>query len=386
MKQSNEAVSEDIQGFSMNVLVVDDSSANRVLIASLVRRLGHKCIEVHNGKQAVEFFAQRRPDMVLMDVSMPDMSGLEATRRIRRLAGPVWVPILLMSAFKEERDMVAGLEAGADDCLTKPINFAILSAKMRAAQRQLTMQRSLQRYHLEQEQESEFARMVMDRQLRKHMLDDPRVRCVSQPAERFSGDIVAAARYGSNRLYAMVADATGHGLAAAISTLPVLQVFYGMAQKGLPLSLLVKEANRHLCAVLPVGRFVAATLLALDLDACRGELWIGGMPETLHIDSNGTVVRRYVSANLPLGIDESVGDEAPEAISWDADGQLLLYSDGVVEAQASDGEQFGPRRLDQVIAGSTPVDRYQRILEALKRFRGGYPAHDDVSMMLIDLQ
>ena len=203
----------------MTVLVVDDTLVGRATVSALVRRLGHRCIEASDGAGAVQAYRAYRPDVVLMDVVMPGMDGLEATRELRRLAAETFLPILLLSARSDDADMIAGLEAGADDYLTKPINFAILTAKLANCARQIVMHASMANYRAEQEEEIEFARHVIERQVQGKAADDPRVHYSVTPTAQFSGDIVAVAHSPSGALYALLADATGHGLAAAISVL-----------------------------------------------------------------------------------------------------------------------------------------------------------------------
>ncbi|MBL8468737.1 PP2C family protein-serine/threonine phosphatase [Methyloversatilis discipulorum] len=368
----------------MTVLVVDDTLVGRATVGALVRRLGHRCIEASDGAGAVQAYRAYRPDVVLMDVVMPGMDGLEATRELRRLAAGTFLPILLLSARSDDADMIAGLEAGADDYLTKPINFAILTAKLANCARQIVMHASMANYRAEQEEEIEFARHVIERQVQGKAVDDRRVRYSVTPTAQFSGDIVAIARSPSGALYALLADATGHGLAAAISVLPVLQVFFGMAKKNLSLGLMASEINRHLMSTLPVGRFVAATMVRLD--AGEGEVWVGGTPEALWLDRSGAVIQRFASANLPLGIDvDDAMDVPPQRFTWTPGDQLVLCSDGLIEAQGLHGHAFGQQRFEQVLHDAVPAQRHDAVRAALAVHLDGALAHDDVSLMVIDL-
>ena len=214
--------------------------------------------------------------------------------------------------------------------------------------------------------------------------DDPRVKYSVTPTAQFSGDIVAVAHSPSGALYALLADATGHGLAAAISVLPVLQVFFGMAKKNLSIGLMASEINRHLMSTLPVGRFVAATMVRVD--AGEGELWVGGTPEVLRIDRSGAVVERFASANLPLGIDgDDATNQPSQRFTWRSGDQLVLCSDGLVEAQALHGDAFGQQRFEQALQESAPARRHDAVRAALAMHLDGALAHDDVSLMEIDL-
>ncbi|MDP3290109.1 MAG: SpoIIE family protein phosphatase [Methyloversatilis sp.] len=368
----------------MTVLVVDDTLIGRATVSALVRRLGYRCIEASDGAAALQAFRSARPDIVLMDVVMPGMDGLEATRELRRLCAGIWLPILLLSARSDDDDMIAGLEAGADDYLSKPIRRAILAAKLSACARQLALQADMNNYRAEQEAEIEFARGVIERQVQGKAVSDPRVRYSVTPTTQFSGDIVAVSRAPSGALYALLADATGHGLAAAISVLPVLQVFFGMAAKNLSLGLMAGEINRHLMSSLPIGRFVAASMVRLDEGF--GELWVGGTPEVLWLDRSGAVRERFASANLPLGIDaDDPLNVPPRHFRWTPGDQLVLCSDGLLEAHAPSGDAFGSARLERLLGDNPPAHRHDAVRRALDVHLDGASAHDDVSLLVIDL-
>ena len=114
--------------------------------------------------------------------------------------------------------------------------------------------------------------------------------------------MILAARSPSGKLYATLADATGHGLAAAVSVLPMVQEFYRLVELDQPLISMVESINFMLVNSLPLGRFVAASFICIDETTRQGEIWVGGMPDALLCASSGEVRRRFVSQNLPLGV------------------------------------------------------------------------------------
>mgnify|MGYP001014822360 FL=1 len=126
----------------MSVLAVDDNRTNLHILQVFLKKLGHDVILAENGEQAVQRFQKDHPDLVLLDIMMPVMDGFEATRRIKAASRDKWVPIIFLSALNRDENLVEGLEAGADDYLTKPINFVVLEAKLRSMQRSLALQRN----------------------------------------------------------------------------------------------------------------------------------------------------------------------------------------------------------------------------------------------------
>jgi two-component system KDP operon response regulator KdpE len=113
------------------LIVEDDEETRRALLRALGAR-GYRTVEASDGRQAQERWEARRPDLVLLDLGLPDIDGLQLVRRWRREAA---TPILILSARFEERDKVAALEQGADDYVTKPVGMDELDARVRVALR-----------------------------------------------------------------------------------------------------------------------------------------------------------------------------------------------------------------------------------------------------------
>jgi CheY-like chemotaxis protein len=377
----------------LRVLVVDDSQAVSTMLRGFLVREGHAVTVASDGARALELFAASPPDIVLMDVVMPTVDGIEATRRLRERAGGSWVPVILLSALDTEDDVVRGLEAGADDYLVKPINLSILKAKIRSFQRIARMQNQvmeqakvLGRLSDQQAAEEQLAHALIGNMIRRKGLDDPALAWEVLPSARFSGDAVAAARGPTGRLYAMLGDATGHGLAASVSLLPALQVFYGMVRKALPLPALVREINACLRDVLPSDRYLAAALMVVDEAGRAAEVWNGGLPRIALLDAAGVVIERFESAHVPLGIlADAVFDDACAPLRWDAPAEIAVCSDGVVECENAAGEAFGFERLERSLRAGPAGSRAARVVRDLEAHLAGAAAVDDASVLTIRL-
>lgn len=225
----------------------------------------------------------------------------------------------------------------------------------------------------------------MEKLLHRPGLLDSRLRYKVIATENFSGDIVAASHSPEGRFYALLADATGHGLPAAISVLPVLALFYRMTRLNRTIRELVIEINQQLKESMPIGRFVAATIVCLDEISLSGEIWIGGTPEALLIDADGQICERFPSENLALGIiDSTQMNDQPRRFEWQPGSQLLMYSDGVLEAADGQGQQFGSQGISDAVQGTSRAERFTALEDALSKHLGQNAAGDDVSLMLID--
>ncbi|CAA9328714.1 MAG: Adenylate cyclase [uncultured Nocardioidaceae bacterium] len=122
------------------VLAVDDEPANLALLHKLLSHQGYDVVEAHNGRSALAAVADHAPDLVCLDVLMPEMDGIEVCQRLRAQPAYVGLPILLVTALNRSQDKVRGLEAGANDFLTKPFDESELKARVRSLLRVKALQ------------------------------------------------------------------------------------------------------------------------------------------------------------------------------------------------------------------------------------------------------
>ncbi len=130
---------------ALKVLVVDDSKVVTKVLTNYLASMGitHPLL-APTGNQAIELFKSERPDIVLLDVQLPDIDGFDVSKAIRKLEGKgEWSAIIFLTSMANDADLVRGIEAGGDDYLTKPIAQVVLHAKIRAMQRLVEMQRQL---------------------------------------------------------------------------------------------------------------------------------------------------------------------------------------------------------------------------------------------------
>jgi diguanylate cyclase (GGDEF)-like protein/PAS domain S-box-containing protein len=132
-----------LSGIILHILLADDNKFSALPVIAFLQQEGYHVTHVHDGHAAVQAYRNTPPDLLLMDVVMPLMDGLEATRQIKALGGSRWIPIIMMTAPSVKEDIVAGLDAGADEYLVKPIDFDILAARLRSIKRIVVIQDNL---------------------------------------------------------------------------------------------------------------------------------------------------------------------------------------------------------------------------------------------------
>jgi len=122
------------------ILIVDDEPSIREMIAAALEMAGYECIEADNARDAYALVLDARPSMVLLDWMLPETSGIELARRLKRDQSTAEIPIIMITAKTEEDNKVQGLEVGADDYITKPFSPRELVARLKAVLRRTTPQ------------------------------------------------------------------------------------------------------------------------------------------------------------------------------------------------------------------------------------------------------
>ncbi|WP_397449076.1 SpoIIE family protein phosphatase [Pseudomonas sp. NA-150] len=377
---------------SLCVLIADDNASDRLLLATIVRRQGHRVLSASNGEEAVALFALERPQLVLMDALMPVMDGFEAARRIKQMAGESLVPIIFLTSLSESEALVRCLEAGGDDFLAKPYNQVILAAKINAMDRLRRLQETvlqqrdqIARHHGYLLNEQRVAKAVFDQVAHSGCLSAPNIRYLQSPYALFNGDLLLAAYTPSGNMHVLLGDFTGHGLPAAVGAMPLAEVFYGMTGKGYGLAQTLREMNAKLKRILPVDMFCCATLLNVNFNLRQVEVWNGGLPDGyLHHVASGERTP-LVSRHLPLGVlDPDRFDDKTEMHPLAQGDRIFLLSDGVLDTSDEEDRLFGVDRLHAVFAANRQPDALiDEIQLALNAFRG--QARDDVSMVEVTL-
>ena len=181
MDKTEKAVVET-PGDNFSILVAEDDPVSRKIIGKILGKAGY-CIEsVENGREAFALFQKKFFPIILSDWMMPEMDGLELCRAIRSTSSPGYVFIILLTARKSKEDIIAGLEAGADDYLAKPFNAEELIARLNTGMRILNLERTLRKANEE---------------IRALSIIDPLTGCFNRSyvGQRLPGDIARARRY-----------------------------------------------------------------------------------------------------------------------------------------------------------------------------------------------
>ncbi len=375
----------------MKILIVDDIRLNLIILSAFCTKQNHTVVTARNGKEAVAQFSREAPDIILMDVKMPVMDGFEATSKIKRLSVDRWVPVILVTALVDEENLIRGIESGADDYLTKPVNLTLLGEKIKIMERIIRVQENLHEnvnelkvYRENMEEELSLTAHVMEKLSSEMKVDQSLVQQWNLPAKGFSGDVISAVMQGKDKLNLILGDATGHGLSAALCMMPVTSVFYGMSAKGFSIGAIAREINKKVAYLLPKSRFIAAVLVSVDWTEKTIDVWNGGGTQAVLIDGEGHLLRGWKSRHVPLGIlsDEDFSEET-DSYKWEDSGQLFLYSDGLTDARDKRDGMFGTEALMRTLLAAPPLKQFETLKDAVKRHLAGPRGDDDISLVAV---
>lgn len=373
----------------LNILVADDNQSDRMILCAIVKKMGHQVCEAADGNEAVDQYMQQKPDIILLDVIMPNLNGQEAARAIKTLAGEDMVPIIFLTSLQEASDLAACLESGGDDFISKPYNKIILQAKISAFGRMLKMHNTLQSQrdvirenndHMRHEQE--VAKAVYDNVAHSGCLDLPNIKHMLSPFSIFNGDVLLAARKPSGSIHILLGDFTGHGLPAAIGAMPLAEIFYGMTAKGFLMADILREINLKLKKILPVGYFCCTCMASLSFRRQELEVWMGGLPDFAIYRKASNKVEHVKSSHLPLGVlSTQAFDTKSQSFDFLPGDKFYMWSDGIIESRNADSELFGEDRLFSVFEQYPNEKYFDRILSEVNKFVGESGRDDDTTLL-----
>ena len=216
------------------VLVVDDSRLQRRILCKLLARWGYQVSEAASGQEALSLFMEQEFDFVLSDWMMPGMLGTELCQRLRDLGREDYCYVILLTSKSEVREIAEGLNAGADDFLTKPVNAEELRARLSAGQRIVQIQREMVEknrlitrtlHEISTLYDSLDRDLIEARQLQQSLVSEryrsfgeSQVSLLLHPSGHVGGDLVGFFPISAHRIACYAIDVSGHGVASALMT------------------------------------------------------------------------------------------------------------------------------------------------------------------------
>ncbi len=336
----------------MKLLVGTANSYQFRYYQDLLKNCDFELLQACSGPEVLAQAQSAAPDLFLLDRELPQMDGFQTALRLRAAAGSVFTPVLFISRDSDPEMLARFYLAGACDVITKPIDANLFTAKIEAQRRTRAQNEEIQRDRNElrlarqsREKEEALAARILNRAQGHALPRAAQLQQLFQPMNEFSGDLLLGALSPRESLYLLIGDATGHGLSAAISAMPVARIFYAMARKGLNIGDIAQEINRDLLELLPDDMFVAATLVEINQAGTRMTAWCGGLPDIWKFAPDGTL-QVITSQHMPLGAEEDADFERDiQIIPLSPGDRIYFQTDGMAESFSETGSLYSEERL-----------------------------------------
>ncbi len=394
---------------SVNILVVDDTPANLQVLAGMLKERGYKVRPAPSGKLALTAARRDPPDLILLDINMPDMNGYEVCERLKADDTLRDIPVIFISALTEPLDKVKAFATGGVDYLTKPFQMEELHARVKTHLKLRRLQVQLQQTNLRLETANDRMSRDLEAAARIQRTFLPRgtptvhgsvFAWCYRPCNELAGDGLNIIPFGDQAVGMFVLDVSGHGVASALLSVTLSRL---LAPPSEPSSILIRDREPHerldltppaevadrLNQQFPFDLEVAqfATLMYGILDVPSGSFRYvsAAHPGPIHVpvDQPPSLL---VSPGFPIGLAEEPYNES--VLQLAPGDRLYLYSDGLPEAAKVGGERFGDDRLLRALDGARAKPLQQGIaelLEAVEQWQGGESPQDDISILAVEL-
>lgn len=398
----------------LTALVVDDSPSQRKMLRLLLRKWNFDVLEAEDGREALKICRQRPIDFVVSDWIMPEMSGPELCRALRQLDVEGYIYIILVTSKKGKNEVAEGLDAGADDFLSKPLDMGEMLARLRAGQRMLMMQDDLvdknKRITEAFDQLNEVYQSIENdlkaaARLQKSLIPDRQARCgpvpigvAYLPAGHVGGDLLGFFRISDDRIAAYSIDVSGHGVSSALLTARLSNLFNAQHfNENIALhqledgsfvprdpSEIVTDLNERMQDDTDTDQYF--TMIFADVNLTNGIVRFcqAGHPSPAIIKTQGEV-EFAGDGGAPVGL--MPGMEYETAVVHLSPGdRFMMFSDGITECENPDGVMLESEGLAEILLRYPELKEgevLEKVVVEMEEFTGNGSFDDDVSALLL---
>ncbi len=377
-----------------SILVVDDTPANLQVLAGMLKDRGYKVRPMPGGKLALLAAQRDPPDLILLDINMPEMNGYEVCERLKADDNLKGIPVIFISALTEQLDKVKAFAIGGVDYITKPFQMEELHARVETHLKLRRLQTELEEYsrHLEVARERlkfdlELARGVQRSFLPLRMLEVPGYEFFAhyESAYEIGGDYYDFILLPRGRVAILLGDVAGKGVVAALLMAKLsANAKFCMLTESDPATAITKLNSLMIHAGI-ADRFVTLVVAVLEPDNHTVTLVNAGHPPPL-IYHRATRTAEETIGNeqtgLPLGVLDGF-EYASCQVGMEPGDSILAFTDGVTEATDIQDRQLQTEGLYAAVQGGIYSTRElgERVVKVVKQFAAGRSQFDDIALV-----
>ena len=366
------------------ILVVEDNQESREILEARLVANGYGVITAPDGEAGLHLAREQTPDLILLDILMPKMDGLEVCRRIKGDSSLPFMPIILVTAKADSKDVIAGLKAGGDEYLAKPVDHGALLARVQSMLRIKDLHDTVMEQSNQLKEQLRTATRIQSLFWPKipDLAHNSHIWAVSVPAGYVGGDLYDVIPLQDGSVLTYVADVSGKGVPAALimAVLSTRIRIEALLQDDLG-QLLFAVNNSMYELTSEEGYFASIILVRFWPANGRVQMVRAGHPYPLWVAS-GTIQDLPPIKGISIGVTRGAEFEIKEIVLSLGD-SLFLFSDGVSEAESDKHELFGIDRLVNHIEHQQGPPWSQGLLDAIADWRGTAEINDDLTILEI---
>ncbi|MCA0400620.1 MAG: fused response regulator/phosphatase [Proteobacteria bacterium] len=372
------------------ILVVDDSATVRKMIVLYLKRCGFSAIaEAKNGVEACGAIEQQLPDLIVTDISMPEMDGLELIRRVR--CNPQWatIPILVETGSTAHEDRGRIFAVGATDLISKPIDPREMLGRIKVHLEQQHLVRKLYEYQYAMAADIELAREMQESLMptreeiaaieEKYGLD---IATSYKASAGLGGDLWTLSATDPGGVLLWMVDFAGHGISAALNTFRFQALIRSERQNTRQLSEAMAALNEQLTTLLPVGQFATVLGLRILFDENCIEVVSAAAPPLVLRSGRTGYFQAIEAPGLPVGFVRGATYSLAR-YPFPPGSALLAYSDALVETPFPPESRFTPESLARALDRLGPTAGASEIQARLLKMLFPYTPQDDLTTIMI---
>jgi two-component system sensor histidine kinase ChiS len=375
-----------------HILIVDDEPVNRQVLVNHLLLQNYALTEATSGTEALDMIEKGlKPDLILLDVMMPKMTGYQVTRTIRETWKANELPIVLLTAKTQITDLVTGLEAGANDYLTKPVSKEELIARIKTHIGIQQLRAENLRMSAELDVTRRLQQMILPTKQEMSQVADLDIAGFMEPAEEIGGDYYDVLQHNGRILFG-IGDVTGHGLESGVLMLMAQTAVRTLLENNqtnpvIFLNTLNKTIYKNTQQRMGVEKTL--TLSLLEYSPTEGILGLSGQHEDIIVIRNDGRLELIDTFDLgfPIGLEEDITDFVSQAkIQLNPSEVVVLYTDGITEAENQDGKRYGIERLCEVVKNAWQQEAEKirlAVIDDLRQFIGKREVLDDITLLVI---
>ena len=364
------------------ILIVDDDPSGLDILQARMSAQHYDFISATDGEMALAMIAERKPDLILLDVVMPKISGIEVCKRVKSDPHIPFIPIIMVTAKADSRDIVTGLDAGADEYLTKPYSHSALVARVKSMLRIKSLHDQVLDQSAQMERQLNTATIIQSLFWPKipALTGGGHVWAVSVPAGYVGGDLYDVIPLSDGSIVAYVADISGKGVPAALLMAALSTTIRNKIQIETEIDRLLESVNdsmHHLMA--EESYFATAVLIRYWPSSGKLQYALAGHLLPIWI-VDGNISDLSLAGGMPLGIQKGAKYQKGDMVLGNGQ-SILLFTDGLVEAETESGDQFTKNRLVYHLKTFEGPPWGESLLQRIEAWRGRRAPNDDLTIM-----